>query len=299
MSKDYWGSYPNELLGWARERNWGYLSFNDAKQIIRFIKKDITKYAKLYAKEQEAEKAAAEGQGGEMNEMDEIGNTKKMQKLMGMAGARRAERDGEYNARGTWNERDYVGGSLPGYTTSDVPIYKHAAKEWGNNPELRDAFVKGVQKQYKKMTGNKNGEPTPLYEGLDELSPKLIQKAADKAWDMSRWSQAENFEDEAAKRAASEFGNDNYIRRITPKSIAYMSPGEDACLIYRDGSYVFRPRPGYNNESGWLTGMSKFPDYMKVDDKRAARSLSRWWKFYYEGDKEVPFMSDWHNLMKW
>ena len=198
MSKDYWGSYPNELMEWVRSRNWGYLSFNEAKQIIRFIKKDITKYAKLYAKEEEAKKAA-----GEVNE------------------------------------------------------------------------------------------------GVDELSPKLIQKAADKAWDKSRWSQAENFEDEAAKRAASEFGNDNYIRRITPKSIAYMSPGEDACLIYRDGSYVFRPRSGYNNESGWLTGMSKFPDYMKVDDKRAARSLSRWWKFYYEGDKEVPFMSDWHNLMKW
>lgn len=299
MSKDYWGSYPNELMEWVRSRNWGYLSFNDAKQIIRFIKKDITKYARLYAKEEEANKSAEEAQGGEMNEMDEIGDTKWGQKMLGMAGARRAEKDGEYNARGTWNERDYVGSVLPGYTTSDVPIYKHAAKEWGNNPGLRDAFVKGVQKQYKKMTGNKNGDPISLYEGLDELSPKLIQKAADKAWDKSRWSQAENFEDEAARRASSEFGKVEYIKRITPKSIAYMTPNDDVCLIYRDGSYVFRPRSGYNNESGWLTGMSKFPDYMKLPDKSAVRALSRWWKFYYEGDKEVPFMSDWHNLMKW
>lgn len=198
MSKDYWGSYPNELKEWVRERNWGYLSFNDAKEIIRAIKKDITRYAKLYAKEEEAKKAA-----GDVNE------------------------------------------------------------------------------------------------GVDELSPKLIQKAADKAWDSSRWSQAENFEDEAAKRAASEFGKDDCVRRITPKSIAYVSPEGDACLIYRDGSYVFRPRSGYNNESGWLTGMTKFPEYMKVPDKRAARSIARWWKIYYEGEKDVPFMTDWHNLVKW
>lgn len=69
MSEKYWGSYPNELMEWVRSRNWGYLSFNDAKQIIRFIKKDIAKYARLYAKEEEANKAAAEAQGGEMNEM--------------------------------------------------------------------------------------------------------------------------------------------------------------------------------------------------------------------------------------
>ena len=60
MSEKYWGSYPNELKSWARERNWGYLSFNEAKEIIKFIKKDITKYAKLYAKEEEAKKAAGE-----------------------------------------------------------------------------------------------------------------------------------------------------------------------------------------------------------------------------------------------
>lgn len=298
MSKNYWGSYPNELMGWVRERKWGYLSFDQAKEIVKFIKKDIKKYAKLY-EQKEAEKAAAEGQGGEMNEMDEIGNTKKMQKLMGMAGARRAERDGEYNARGTWNERDYVGGKLPGYTTSDVPIYKHAAKEWGNNPELRDAFVKGVQKQYKKMTGNKNGEPAPLYEGLDELSPKLLQHASDKAWDLGRYSQSENLEDEAGKRAQNEFGAADGIRVITPKKISYESATGAFCAIFRDGSYSCRPRSGYNNESGNLPGSVEFPKEMRVTDKRAARALSRWWKIYYTGEKPCPVMEDWHNMLQW
>ena len=55
MSKSYWGSYPNELLEWVRSRNWGYLSFNEAKEIIRFIKKDIAKHARLYAKQEESE----------------------------------------------------------------------------------------------------------------------------------------------------------------------------------------------------------------------------------------------------
>lgn len=299
MSEKYWGSYPNELMEWVRSRNWGYLSFNDAKQIIRFIKKDIAKYARLYAKEEEANKAAAEAQGGEMNEMDEIGNTKKMQKLMGMAGARRAERDGEYNARGTWGERDYVGSVLPGYTTSDVPIYKHAAKEWGNNPKLRDSFVKGVQKQYKKMTGNKNGDPISLYEGLDELSPKLLQHASDKAWDLGRYSQSEKLEDEAGKRAQREFGAADGIRVITPKKISYESATGAFCAIFRDGSYSCRPRSGYNNESGNLPGSVEFPKEMRVTDKRAARALSRWWKTYYIGGNPCPVMEDWHNLLEW
>ena len=298
MSEKYWGSYPNELIEFARYRGFAYLSFSEAKEIIKFIKKDIKKYAKL-CEQQEAEKAAAEAQGGEMNEMDEIGDTKWGQKMLGMAGARRAEKDGEYNARGTWGERDYVGSVLPGYTTSDVPIYKHAAKEWGNNPKLRDSFVKGVQKQYKKMTGNKNGDPISLYEGLDELSPKLLQHASDKAWDMNRYSQAEKFEDEAERRAGAEFGKDECIRRITPKSIAYVMADNSSGLIYRDGSYTFRPRSGYNNESGSLRGRSKFPDYMKVHDKHAARTISRWWKMYHDEGIEIPFIDDWHNLVKW
>ena len=138
-----------------------------------------------------------------------------------------------------------------------------------------------------------------IKEGVDELSPKLIQRAADKAWDSQRYSQAQNFEDEAARRATSEFEGNQRIKRVTPKSIAYLSVNEGASIIYNDGSYVFRPASGYNNESGWLTGMTKFPEYMKVDDKRSARAIARWWKIYYEGDREIPFMSDWHNLFLW
>ena len=196
---------------------------------------------------------------------------------------------------------DKYWGSYPNLIRDLVSERHWGYVSFGECKEIAKSIKKEITKYAKIHQQHKEAKDAAgeMNEGVDELSPKLIQKAADKAWDESRWSQAENFEGEAAKRAASEFGKDNYIRRITPKSIAYMSPDEDFCVIYRDGSYVFRPRSGYNNESGWLTGMSKFPDYMKVDDKRTARSLSRWWKFYYEGDKEVPFMSDWHNIVKW
>lgn len=198
MSDKYYASYPNTIVDMARAKHLGYVSFREAKEIVKYLKKDIMKYAKLYAKEEEAKKA-----GGEVNE------------------------------------------------------------------------------------------------GVDELSPKLLQHASDKAWDASRWSQAENFEDEAAKRASEEFPEDNCIRRITPKSIAYILPDGSGGIVYRDGSYVYRPKSGYNNEQGWLTGMTKFPDYMKVPDKRTARSIVRWWKRFYKGENPVPFMEDWHNLVEW
>lgn len=367
-------------------------------------------------------------ESGEMNETDEIGETPKYQKLLGMAGARRAINGKD---RGSWGEKDAVGGNLPGNTTSDVPIYKHAAQNWKDDPKLRDSFVSGVQKMYKKMTGNKNGvgasgvyenclhklsegqlktviresvirvlnemgnckpyevNESRLGEGetpfvklanmvsknndidwkgiyhevfgentwardafrnalnkyiadgrgypyecdeyakkildilndytvinearlkdivmeatkkvlkeMDELSPKLLQNAADTAWDRGRYSQAEKFESEAGARASSEFGGDNNIRRITARNIACVSPDGSAWSISRDGSYYFRPKSGYNNESGHLTGMTKFPDYMKTD-KHTARTIVKWWQKYNNADAEIPFMNDWHELVKW
>ena len=195
MSDRYYASYPNVIVDMAKYKHLGYVSFREAKEIAKYLKKDIMKYAKLYAKEEEAKKAA-----GEMNE------------------------------------------------------------------------------------------------GIDELSPKLLQKAADKAWDMSRYKQAKSFEGEAAKRASEEFQGDSCIRRITPKSIAYVLPDGSAGLICNDGSYAYRPSSGYNNERGWLRGMTRFPKYMKVPDKRTARSICRWWKIYYAGEKDVPFMDDWHEI---
>ena len=133
---------------------------------------------------------------------------------------------------------------------------------------------------------------------MDELSPKLLQNAADTAWDKGRYSQAENFESEAGTRASSEFGGDDNIRRITAKNIACVSPDGSAWSISRDGSYYFRPKSGYNNESGHLTGMTKFPDYMKTD-KHTARTIVKWWQKYNNSDTEIPFMNDWHELVKW
>ena len=134
---------------------------------------------------------------------------------------------------------------------------------------------------------------------MDELSPKLLQKAADKAWDMNRWSQHEAFEDEAGARAQAEFGENNGIRIVTPKKISYEAPDGGFCVIFRDGTYSYRPRNGYNNETGNLRGGNEFPKYMRVPDKRVARSLVRWWKTYNECEAPVPFMEDWHNLLQW
>lgn len=316
MSDKYWGSYPNELKDWVRDRHWGYIGFNEAKEIVKFIKKDIAKYAKIAQQKEQAKNV----ESGEMNETDEIGETPKYQKMLGMAGARRAIKGKD---RGSWGQKDAVGGNLPGNTTSDVPIYSHAAQNWKSDPKLRDSFVSGVQKMYKKMTGNKNGVgASGVYENklhklsesqlksiimeaakkvlkeMDELSPKLLQNAADTAWDRGRYSQAENFESEAGARASSEFGGDNNIRRITAKNIACVSPDGSAWSISRDGSYYFRPKSGYNNESGHLTGMTKFPDYMKTD-KNTARTIVKWWQKYNNADAEIPFMNDWHELVKW
>lgn len=54
MSKDYYGSYPNTILDYSRELGM-YLSFNEAKMIVKYLKKDIQRYGKMVAAE-EAEK---------------------------------------------------------------------------------------------------------------------------------------------------------------------------------------------------------------------------------------------------
>ena len=60
MSKDYYGSYPNTILGWSRELGM-YLSFNEAKMIVKYLKKDIQHYGKMVAaEEEEKEKAITE-----------------------------------------------------------------------------------------------------------------------------------------------------------------------------------------------------------------------------------------------
>jgi len=213
MSDKYWGSYPNELKDWVRDRHWGYIGFNEAKEIVKFIKKDIAKYAKIAQQKEMVEK-----QGGTVTES-----------------------------------------------------------------QLKTIVMETAKKVLKEM---------------DELSPKLLQNAADTAWDRGRYSQAENFESEAGARASSEFGGDDNIRRITAKNIACVSPDGSAWSISRDGSYYFRPKSGYNNESGHLTGMAKFPDYMKTD-KHTARTIVKWWQKYNNADAEIPFMNDWHELVKW
>ena len=51
MSKDYYGSYPNTLLDYGKSLGF-YLSFNEAKMIVRYLKKDIQRYGKMIAAEE-------------------------------------------------------------------------------------------------------------------------------------------------------------------------------------------------------------------------------------------------------
>ena len=55
MSKDYYGSYPNTLLDYSGELGL-YLGFNEAKQIVRFLKNDIKKYGKIVQTEEETKR---------------------------------------------------------------------------------------------------------------------------------------------------------------------------------------------------------------------------------------------------
>ena len=55
MSKDYYGSYPNTLLDWCQELGF-YLGFNEAKQIVRYLKNDIKRYGKMVQAEEETKK---------------------------------------------------------------------------------------------------------------------------------------------------------------------------------------------------------------------------------------------------
>lgn len=134
---------------------------------------------------------------------------------------------------------------------------------------------------------------------MDELSPALLQRAADKAFDQNRWSQHDAFEDEAGKRAQAEFAEDSTIRIITPKKISYISPDGAFCVITRDGTYSYRPKNGFNNETGNLRGGNGFPNHMKVRDKRTARTIVKWWNTYNMVENPIPVMEDWHNLLAW
>ena len=159
-----------------------------------------------------------------------------------------------------------------------------------NESQLKTIILESVKRVVNEM----------LYEGVDELSPELLQRATDKAWDARRWSQAENFENYAAKRATEEFGGlKGQVRRITPRQIVWMSDEDDACMLYNDGAYYFQPRSGFNKESGNFKGLNNFPKYMKISDKITARAITRWWKRYHKPDVEIPFLEDWHNVVAW
>lgn len=53
MSQKFDSSYPNIIIAACRRNNWGYVDFNEAKMIVKAIKPEIKRYAKMYEQERE------------------------------------------------------------------------------------------------------------------------------------------------------------------------------------------------------------------------------------------------------
>lgn len=130
-----------------------------------------------------------------------------------------------------------------------------------------------------------------LNESLDELSPNLLQHAADKARSLKRDSQADNLESGATAAVGSEFNEANKIN-ATAKSVSYKN-GKHFCTITDEGYYGTKSSNYFadvTNEHGKITD-AYFPKVLKVKDKTLARKLALWWNKYGKGAQLT--LDDW------
>lgn len=131
---------------------------------------------------------------------------------------------------------------------------------------------------------------------LNEISPKLLQHAADIADKKGRYSQRDNFEKGGDERAENAFSKRPDIR-VSARVFTYRTESGSYASISRDGGYYFKTASGYNNEQGNLKAFKRFPEYMSVNDKSLARLIEKWWKEY--GEVDIPCMNDWHNFVNY
>lgn len=133
---------------------------------------------------------------------------------------------------------------------------------------------------------------------LKELSPELLQHAADVARDSKRYSQADNLEVGATDTVNSELNpNGDQDIRYTVKSVAWITPNNWSCVLCSDGHFRTSHRYGQGcTTSGTILGDQNVPKEMKTSPQQA-RKIVAWWKRF--GKENLPQLADWHNFVNY
>ena len=134
---------------------------------------------------------------------------------------------------------------------------------------------------------------------LKELSPELLQHAADKSREMRRYKQADNLETGAIDTVNNELnpgGQDKNIR-YGVNNVAWVTPDKWSCVLCSNGRYRTSHLYGRGlTTSGTLSGTEIVPKEMKTDPAQA-RKIVNWWKRF--GQADLPQFTDWHNLVNY
>ena len=133
---------------------------------------------------------------------------------------------------------------------------------------------------------------------LKELSPELLQHAADKSRDMRRYKQADNLETGSIDTVNNELnpgGQDKNIR-YGVNNVAWVTPDKWSCVLCSNGRYRTSHLYGRGLTTAGTLSSEKVPDEMKTDPAQA-RKIVNWWKRF--GRAELPQFTDWHNLVNY
>lgn len=127
---------------------------------------------------------------------------------------------------------------------------------------------------------------------LKELSPQLLQHAADVAYNKGRYSQSDNFQNGADAECAKDFNMEGV--NVSPRRITYMND-KLRCILNCDGQYsISTTLSSKSSEHGYINaGSREVPRYMKTKDVKLARMIAKWWNMY--GQVELPMLQDWHS----
>lgn len=155
--------------------------------------------------------------------------------------------------------------------------------------DLASAFIEGGSKSCDYISNSLN-------EGLSELSPKLLQRAYDKAEQSRRYNQRDAFDAGAAARMP-EFNIEGRMD-ANPRRIRWIN-GIASCLIAKNGQYHVGSANYFKtitSETGTFSNSSDYiPEYMKSEDKVIARKIAKWWQEY--GEVDIPKLGDWHSFV--
>lgn len=169
---------------------------------------------------------------------------------------------------------------------------KVARKYQDNNKEIEES------KNMKKNTIKLNEQQLrsivaeSVKKVLNEISADMYTRAAEKAYELGRPRQAQNFMDRA-----QDVGVDDFCKKLIGGEVI---EADTDIITYkpRESSYTKTiQNDGYWMSSfgsrGNLANDTTMSSNLKVDDKVTARKLAAWWKKY--GKTELPIkLDDWH-----